>query len=79
VDTRQDIISGLEMTIAEAKRTTSLFQQNEWDTKRPGGWTPKEIYTHLGSLAAMVSPSVHTFLQASEDEVLFQDIERRSK
>jgi hypothetical protein len=74
VETRQHIISGLEMTIAEAKRTTSLFDAEEWDSKRPVGWTPKEIYSHLGSLVAMVPAFADTFFKATEDEVLFENL-----
>ena len=72
--TRQEIVSGLEMTIAEAKRTTSLFDADEWDLKRPVGWTPKEIYSHLGSLVAMAPAFSETFFKATEDEVLFEDL-----
>ena len=52
--TREEIIAGLEMTVAQAKRTTALYAEGEWDWKRAGGWTPREVFSHLASLAAIV-------------------------
>ena len=52
--TREEIIAGLEFTLAQAKRTTATFTPDEWDTKRHTGWTPKEIYAHLAAVSAMV-------------------------
>ena len=52
--TREEIISGLEFTIAQAKRTTALFADGEWDQKRSAGWTPKELYAHLAATAGIV-------------------------
>src|SRR5207247_9309509 len=40
--------------ISEAKRTTSLFAEAEMAWKRAGGWTAKEVYTHLAAVAAIV-------------------------
>jgi hypothetical protein len=72
--TREQIIAGLEMTVHQAKRTTALFDANEWNTKRPVGWTPKEIYAHLAYVAGVVPASLDMFFQATEDHVLFQDL-----
>src|SRR5438132_59425 len=52
--TKEELIVGLEMTIAQAKRTTSLFAEGEADWKRAGGWTPKEIYSHLAAVAGVI-------------------------
>jgi hypothetical protein len=52
--TREELIAGLELTVAQAKRTTALFAEGEWDDKRAAGWTPMEIYSHLASVAAIV-------------------------
>ena len=49
--TKEEIIAGLEMTVSQAKRTTSLFAEGEYDWKRAGGWTPKEMYVHLAAVA----------------------------
>ncbi len=51
--TREEIIAGLELTVAQGKRTTSLFAEGEWDWKRAAEWTPKEVYAHLASAAAI--------------------------
>jgi hypothetical protein len=65
--TREEIISGLELMVAQAKRTTSFFGEGEWDAKRPAGWTPKEIYSHLSAVAAMV-PQLAQGLTAAPEE-----------
>ena len=49
--TKEEIIGGLEMTISQAKGTTSVFAEGEYDWKRAGGWTPKEMYAHLAAVA----------------------------
>jgi len=52
--TKEEIIAGLELTISQAKRTTSLFAEGEWDWKRATGWTPKETYSHLAAVAGII-------------------------
>jgi hypothetical protein len=64
--TREEIIAGLELTVAQAKRTTATFTPDEWDTKRHTGWTPKEIYSHLASVSAMV-PAISAGMMAAPE------------
>ncbi len=64
--TREEIIAGLEFTLAQAKRTTSAFAPAEWDTRRHTGWTPKEIYAHLAAVAGMV-PAFSQGMMASPE------------
>src|SRR5574341_1159508 len=52
--TKDEIIAGLELTISQGKRTTSLFAEGEWDWKRATGWTPKETYSHLAAVAGVI-------------------------
>jgi hypothetical protein len=66
--TKEEIIAGLEMTVAQAKRTTSLFAEGEWESKRGCGWTPKEVYSHLASVAAMVPSLAQALINAPEDK-----------
>ncbi len=73
--TKQEIIAGLEMTIAQAKRTTSLFAEGEWDWKRAASWTPKEVYAHLASVAGMVPGMGQALLNAPEDRDLLQGMD----
>ena len=68
--TREEIIAGLELTVAQGKRTTSLFAEEEWDSKRASGWTPKEMYSHLASSAAVVPALAHGLANAPEDRDL---------
>jgi len=65
--TREEIIAGLELTVAQGKRTTSLFDEGEWESKRACGWTPKEVYSHLASVAAVVPNLAQGLMNAPED------------
>ncbi len=62
-----EIVAGLELTVAQGKRTTSLFTGGEWDSKRACGWTPKEVYSHLASVAAIVPNLAQGLMNAPED------------
>ena len=73
--TKQEIIEGLELTVTQAKRSTALFAQGEWDWKRAGGWTPKEVYSHLAAVAGMIPGFSQAMLAASEDQDLLQGMD----
>ncbi|MDO8616738.1 MAG: DinB family protein [Dehalococcoidia bacterium] len=64
--TKQEIIQGLEFTLAQGQRTTALFAEGEWDWKRAGGWTPREMYCHLAAVAAIVPGLAGGLLSAPE-------------
>ncbi len=64
--TREEIIEGLKYTVSQAKRTTAFFEGDEWETKRPGGWTPKEILSHVAVTAATVPQAGQMLLSAPE-------------
>ncbi len=65
--TREDIVAGLELTVTQGKRTTSLFAEGDWESKRACGWTPKEVYSHLAAVAAMVPNMAQGLMDAPED------------
>ena len=73
--TKQEVIAGLELTISQAKRTTSLFAEGEWDWKRAAGWTPKEVYAHLAAVAGMVPNFAQAMLGAPEDRDIAQGMD----
>ena len=73
--TKQEIIEGLELTIAQAKRTTALYAEGEWDWQRASGWTPKEAYSHLAAVAGMVPGFSQAMLAAGEDQDLLQGMD----
>ena len=70
--TKEEIVAGLELTVAQGKRTTSLFNEGEWDSKRAAGWTPKEVYAHLASVAAIVPNLAQGLANAPEDQDISQ-------
>ena len=51
---KEEIIAGLELTVSQAKRTTGLWAEGEWEWKRATGWTPKQTYSHLAAVAGIV-------------------------
>lgn len=73
--TKVEIIAGLELTVAQGKRTTALFADGEWDVKRASGWTPKEVYAHLASVAAIVPNFTQVVLSAPEGADLAQGMD----
>jgi hypothetical protein len=73
--TKAEIIAGLELTVAQAKRTTALFAEGEWDWKRATGWTPKDVYSHLAAVAGMVPNFAQAMLSASEDRDIIEGMD----
>ena len=73
--TKEEIIAGLEMTISQARRATSLFAEGEWGWKRAAGWTPKEVYAHLAAVAGMVPNFAQAMLSAPEDRDITQGMD----
>jgi hypothetical protein len=60
--TREELMGGLQFVTAQAGRVAGLLDAaNEWDTRRPAGWTPKEMFIHVGAilgLMPMMGPQV---------------------
>jgi len=73
--TREEIVAGLELTVAQGKRTTSLFAEGEWDVKRTCGWTAKEVYSHLASVAALVPSIAQGLMNAPEGKDIAEDMD----
>jgi len=73
--TKDEIIAGLELTIAQAKSTTALYAEGEWDWKRASGWTPREVYSHLASVAAMVPGFSQAMAAAGEEKDLIDGLD----
>lgn len=73
--TREEIIQGLQMTIEQAKRTTALYADGEWDAVRPSGWTPKQVYQHLGAVAGIVPQLAQGLMGAPEEADIAQGMD----
>jgi hypothetical protein len=53
--TREELLGGLQFVTLQAKRVAAIIdQQGDWDNKRPQGWTPKEMFTHVAVTAGML-------------------------
>ncbi|HEV8574481.1 MAG TPA: DinB family protein [Dehalococcoidia bacterium] len=73
--TKEEIVAGLELTISQAKRTTSQYAEGEWDWKRATGWTPREVYSHLAAVAGIVPQMGQGLAQAPENADIAQGID----
>ncbi|MCH8814120.1 MAG: maleylpyruvate isomerase N-terminal domain-containing protein [Chloroflexi bacterium] len=73
--TREELIQGFEFTVQQAKRTTSLYAEGEWDAARASGWTPKQVYCHLATLALAVPQLAQGLEGASESTDITQGID----
>ena len=73
--TKEELIAGLELTITQGKRTTSLFAEGEWDWKRAAGWTPKEVYSHLAAVAGIVPQLAQGLASAPEGTDIAQGMD----
>ena len=66
--TKQEILSGMEEVIAQAKRVSALLDdQGDWEMTRPAGWTPKEMFCHLASVSGLLATTGPGLLAAPED------------
>ena len=64
--TREELVQGFEFTVQQAKRSTSLYAKGEWDAARASGWTPKQVYCHLASMAQVV-PQLAKGLEGADE------------
>jgi hypothetical protein len=52
---KDTIVQGMRQVVVEAKRVSGVLDRlGDWETKRPQGWTPKEIFSHLASTAGII-------------------------
>lgn len=66
--TKQEILSGMEEVIAQAKRVSALLDdQSDWEATRPAGWTPREMFCHLASVSGLLATTGPGLLAAPED------------
>lgn len=74
--TREELMGGLQFVNAQAKRVASLLDAaNEWDTKRPAGWTPKEMYIHTGAILALMPTMGPQILKAPPNVDIVEGID----
>jgi hypothetical protein len=53
--TREELMGGFKFVPEQAKRVAGMLDGlDQWDTKRPQGWTPKEMFTHVAVVAGMI-------------------------
>jgi hypothetical protein len=65
--TREELMGGLQFVPAQAKRVAGILDtEGAWDMKRPAGWTPKEMLTHVAVVAGMIPAMGPAMLGAPE-------------
>ena len=53
--TREELMGGLQFVPAQARRVAGMLDAaNEWDVKRPAGWSPKEMFAHVAVTVGMM-------------------------
>ena len=71
--TKEDIVSGIQQVVVEARRVAGILDaRSDWDNKRTQGWTPKEMFCHLASVAGMFPMMGPALLGAGEDADMTQ-------
>jgi hypothetical protein len=71
--TKESIISGIETVVTQAKRVAGILDERaDWETKRAQGWTPREVFSHLASVAGMFPAMGPAMLGAPEDADMTQ-------
>jgi hypothetical protein len=55
----------MQQLIVQARRVGKLLdEQGDWDTKRPAGWTPREMYCHIAATGGMIAQMGPALLSA---------------
>lgn len=71
--TKQDIANGMTQLIVQSKRVAALLDaQDDWDTKRAAGWTPKEMFCHVAATGGMMAQMGPGILASPEDADMTQ-------
>jgi DinB superfamily len=65
--TQKEISDGMRQLIVQAKRVGKLLdEQGDWETTRPAGWTPREMFCHVAATGGMIAQMGPALLAAPE-------------
>jgi hypothetical protein len=71
--TKQEIVDGMQQLIVQSRRVGKLLDdQGDWETKRPAGWTPREMFCHIAATGGMIAQMGPALLAAPEDADMTQ-------
>jgi hypothetical protein len=71
--TKQEITDGMAQLIVQAKRVGALLdEQGDWETQRPAGWTPREMFCHIAATGGMIAQMGPALLAGPEDADMTQ-------
>ena len=65
--TQKEISDGMRQLVVQAKRVGKLLdEQGDWETTRPAGWTPREMFCHVAATGGMIAQMGPALLAAPE-------------
>lgn len=71
--TKQDIANGMQQLIVQSKRVAALLDaQDDWETQRSAGWTPREMFCHIAATGGMIAQMGPAMLAAPESADMTQ-------
>ena len=63
--TRKELMGGLQFVPAQARRVAGMLDElGQWDSRRPAGWCPKEMFTHVAVVAGTIPKMGRDMLSA---------------
>ena len=66
--TKQEIVDGMTQLVIQAKRVGKLLDDaGDWDAKRPVGWTPREMFSHVAAVGGMIASMGPQMLAAPQE------------
>jgi hypothetical protein len=58
----------MQQLIVQARRVGKLLdEQGDWETTRPAGWTPREMFCHIAATGGMMAQMGPAMLAAPEE------------
>jgi hypothetical protein len=71
--TKQTIVDGMQQLIVQSKRVAALLDaQDDWETTRAAGWTPREMFCHIAATGGMIAQMGPAMLAAPESADMTQ-------
>lgn len=69
-------MEGLRFVPAQARRIAGMLDAvDEWDVRRPAGWTPKEMFAHVSAIMGTTPMFGRSILKAPPDMDIIQGMD----
>ena len=68
INTKQDVIEGLEFLCDRAEDIVQRFTEADWQGPGDhGGWTARQVYSHVAGLGALIPPFTEGYVASGPD------------